>query len=133
MRVMAEMSAILAENDSRVRETAWRMRSKKPALRSGAGAGVKFDEFDESDEPSGAGCVPAGASPSFLPRNKPIIIPALYACPVRLPCLQFIAAGAQAGMGRGAQLAGRMEHSNRFSGSFAANRFEGLPQIRYSG
>ena len=42
MRVIAARSAILAENDSRVRVTAWRMRLKKPPFFSPCSSGSGF-------------------------------------------------------------------------------------------
>src|ERR1700729_4236452 len=59
VRVRAARSEILAEKDSRVRETAWRMRSRKPSLDSSADA--------------------SGLRGSLLPKSEVIIFYSLIA------------------------------------------------------
>src|ERR1700722_10499529 len=63
VRVRAARSEIFAEKDSRVRETAWRMRSRKPSLGSSA---------DSSADAS-------GLRGSLLPKREVIIFSSLIA------------------------------------------------------
>src|ERR1700677_1834832 len=63
VRVMAARSEIFAEKDSRVRETAWRMRSRKPSLGSSG---------ESSADAS-------GLRGSLLPKREVIIFSSLIA------------------------------------------------------